>query len=345
MSSDKRQNLIEKLESHLGARVIVLVTGDRARLETKIASDILPLLSEHLSRMGKMEKLALFLYTPGGDLIVGWGIVNLLRQYCKKLIVLVPFRALSCGTLIALGADELVVGTHGMLSPIDPSVSSPYNPQAPGSNPVQPQILNVSVEDVAGFIDFATKVCGTSDESSKVEVLKLLVEKIHPMALGAVHRSREQSGNLAKRLLEKHMDNKELIDAIVKKLTTELPTHSYLIGRQEAIEDIKIPITEADELTDKAMWNLYKEYQDWLCLTQQFSPESDLGDKTVCSVSYDRAVIESIPDGSLWGQIFRSVIAISKIVISQPNIAGNIDQTNTRLISEGWINNPEQEQS
>jgi ClpP class serine protease len=38
-----------------------------------------------------------------------WPLVTLLRQYCKRLAVLVPFRAHSAGTLISLGADEIVM--------------------------------------------------------------------------------------------------------------------------------------------------------------------------------------------------------------------------------------------
>ena len=133
MAVKERKELIATLEENLSARVITLVTGDRQGMETRIAPDLLPLISEHLSRIGPTENLVLFIYTPGGDSIAGWGLVNLLRQYCNKFTVLVPFRALSCGTLIALGADEIVMGKHGFLSPIDPSVASPFNPPGPGA--------------------------------------------------------------------------------------------------------------------------------------------------------------------------------------------------------------------
>ena len=156
MALEERKALIRQLEELLEARVISYVTGDRQGMETRIAPDQLHLISEHLTGIGTTDKLALFLYTPGGDSIVGWGLVNLLRQYCDKLIVLVTFRALSCGTLIALGADEIVMGKHGLLSPVDPSVSSPYNPPAPGiQQPGAVNLLSVSVEDMVGFLDLA----------------------------------------------------------------------------------------------------------------------------------------------------------------------------------------------
>ena len=204
----ERKNLIVQLETQLKTRVLTVVTGDRQGMETKIAPDILPLVSEHLASMGVNQELALFLYTPGGDTIVGWGLVNLLRQYCKRFTVLVPFRALSCGTLIALGADSIVMGTHGLLSPIDPSVSSPFNPPAPGNQPPgQISLLPVSVEDMVGFLELARKEIGLNTEEAKVSVLNILANKVHPLALGAVYRAREQTSSLARRLLATHSDD------------------------------------------------------------------------------------------------------------------------------------------
>jgi ClpP class serine protease len=155
-----RKDLIKQLEAKLGAKILTLVTGDRQGMETRIAPDILSLVSEHLAFIKPAKDLALFLYTPGGDTIVGWGLVNLLRQYCKRFSVLVPFRALSCGTLIALGADSIVMGRHGLLSPVDPSVSSPFNPSVPGGQPGVLSLLPVSVEDMIGFLDLARKEIG-----------------------------------------------------------------------------------------------------------------------------------------------------------------------------------------
>lgn len=202
MTVKERKELIAQLEEKLSARVLTLVTGDRQGMETRIAPDILPLISEHLSRMGSTENLALLIYTPGGDSIAGWGLVNLLRQYCSKLKVLIPFRSLSCGTLIALGADEIVMGKRGFLSPIDPSVASLFNPSAPGSDQSgKVSLLPVSVEDMIGFLDLARKEIGLQTGESMVEVLKILADKVHPLALGAVYRAREQNSSLARRLL------------------------------------------------------------------------------------------------------------------------------------------------
>ena len=77
MGVKNRKAIITTIEQKLNARLITLVWGDRQHLETKMAPDILPLISDLLTGIGSAEKIALFLYTRGGDSIVGWSLVNL----------------------------------------------------------------------------------------------------------------------------------------------------------------------------------------------------------------------------------------------------------------------------
>ncbi|MBI2908435.1 MAG: hypothetical protein HYX92_12380 [Chloroflexi bacterium] len=337
LSVEERKKLIAEIEGELNARVIAVVTGDRRGMETRIAPDMLPLLPERLSAVGTCERVALFLYTPGGDSVAGWGLVNLFREYCKKFAVVVPFRALSCGTLIALGADELFLGRHGLLSPIDPSVISPFSPKAPG--PEQPgsvSLIPVSVEDMNGFLDLAKKEIGLKSEQNAGTILSILTSHVHPLALGAVYRAREQNSSLATRLLAAHCGDKQKVDRIVSKLTRELPTHSYLIGRKEAKDHIELELSDLSEELEGRIWRLYREYADWLQLTSPASTALDLagGDRKL--VTYERAVIESLHDGQLAQHIFVTKKELLKVRIPAGAQAPPIDQIGERLIYEGW---------
>lgn len=126
-----RATLITEMERARDSHVLSLVTGDRLHMESRIAGDVLPLVYEHLRGIGHVRQIDLFLYTQGGDSLAGWGMVNMIREHCDRFVVIAPFRCFSCGTLIALGADEVVVTPGTELSPVDPSVASPYNPQVP----------------------------------------------------------------------------------------------------------------------------------------------------------------------------------------------------------------------
>ena len=339
MALENRKEIIKKLEKAINARILTLVTGDRQGMETRIAPDVLPLVTEHISHIGSQNELALFVYTPGGDSIAGWGLVNLLRQYCKKLKVLIPFRSLSCGTLISLGADQIVMGKHGLLSPIDPSVASPFNPPAPAGpqQPGQLSLLPVSVEDMIGFLDLARREIGLKDEASLVQILKILSDKVHPLALGAVYRAREQNSTLAKRLLSIHTQQDEAkVNKIVKMLTQELPTHNYLIGRSEA-QEIGLDIIEPDNNIETLMWNLYKEYEDWLKITSPVSPELDLGAEDKKIVRYERAAVESLGNSVLLQHIFVTDKVIFKTMAPHPSSDKPVEQILERLLYQGWV--------
>lgn len=338
MGTAERKALIGSLERRLHARVLVLITGDRQGMETKIAPDILPLISEHVSRIGATGRLALFLYTPGGDMIAGWGLVNLLREYCKKLAVVVPFRALSCGTLIALGADQIIMGRHGLLSPVDPSVASPFNPTLPAGQGGPLQFIPVSVEDLIGFLDLVRKEASIQSEAAMAEIVKILAEKVHPLALGAVYRAREQSSDLALRLLTRHMKDQDRAAGIVKRLTQQLPTHSYLIGRAEAKDDIKLQVeAKLPAETERVIWALYKEYEALLRLTVPASAEQDLASDDQKTVHHQRAIIESLVGDTLHQHVFVSQYHLSRVVITPPGGQTPVTQIAQRVLLEGWL--------
>ena len=69
--------------------------------------DIIPIISKQLRNVGKVPNIDLFLYSTGGDAMVPWSLVSMIREYCDKFSVLLPYKANSDAKRIALGADEL----------------------------------------------------------------------------------------------------------------------------------------------------------------------------------------------------------------------------------------------
>jgi hypothetical protein len=242
---------------------------------------------------------------------------------------------LSTGTLIALGADELYIGRHGFLSPIDPSVASPFNPMPEGAIPQGPrQLLPVSVEDLAGFLDLARNELKISDQNCLVKVLEILSNRVHPLALGAVYRAREQSGSLAHRLLESHIDDRTKIDQIVEKLTRQLPTHSYLIGRDEARDYIGLSLKKTTPELETAMWQLYQQYAEWFRMTEPYSPILDIGSEQSKRVTYERAAIEMLHGENLYHYVFLADKELIRMQVSQHGI--QTDQVGERIVYQGW---------
>ena len=64
--------------------------------------------------------LTLILHTPGGIPVAAESIVKYLREKFNSIEVIIPTYAMSAGTMIALGADNIIMGKHSFLGPIDP---------------------------------------------------------------------------------------------------------------------------------------------------------------------------------------------------------------------------------
>jgi ClpP class serine protease len=77
---------------------------------------------EHLRSIGPQKRLALYLYSHGGAMEAPWKIVTMLREFCDELYVIVPYRAQSAATMIAIGADKIHMSKKGELGPIDPAL-------------------------------------------------------------------------------------------------------------------------------------------------------------------------------------------------------------------------------
>src|SRR5437899_2255005 len=181
---EERVHLIRGLEAARGeTTVITYVTSTRPNLEAPMAMDAIPVVHEHLRSITTPRdetRIDLFLHSNGGDGVVPWKLVTLLREYCTELSVLVPHHAFSAATLAALGADRVVMHRMGMLGPTDPTVANPFNPphpQRPG------QLLGISVEDVAAYINLAKEDVGLSEEDAVVQAFAILARKVHPLAL------------------------------------------------------------------------------------------------------------------------------------------------------------------
>ena len=336
MSREERLNLIREIEAARGSRLLVAIWGDRQNHPTIIASDSHAVFFDHLEKIGEVPKIDVLLYTAGGQTLAAWGLANLVREYCDVLGVLVPHRALSAGTLFTLAANEIVMTRLGQLSPIDPSVNSPLGPTIETPKQVgQPQIVPISVEDVVGFLDLAREEAALKEERSLLSVFGQLSTQVHPLALGAVYRSREQIVNLADRLLAFHMEGEEQKDErerIVARLTRELGSHDYLIGRTEAKNVLKLNVIEPPQEIETKVKALFSKYSELLELNVPYNAEGFLGGDQLKVGTFSRAVIETTDVT----HVFETTKEVQKIQVQQPGFPMPTEGIQEKVSFEGW---------
>jgi hypothetical protein len=73
-------------------------------------------------KLSQDEQIVLLIDSTGGSAKSGYQLAMFLRQYCRRYVALVPNVAKSAATLLAVGADEIILGNSGELGPVDAQV-------------------------------------------------------------------------------------------------------------------------------------------------------------------------------------------------------------------------------
>ena len=192
MSRDTRKGLIEEIERLRGSRVVTYITGDRAPAAAQMGNDAVRYIYDHLRALGKVDQLDLFVYSRGGDINSPWRIASAMRMAAPVWNLLAPLAANSAATLLALGADEIVLGPQAELGPIDPQMAEQQG--GPTQN-------NVGVEDVMAYVKFITERAGLSDQAALAASVSKLTERLDPVSLGEIYRTHSHIREVAAQML------------------------------------------------------------------------------------------------------------------------------------------------
>lgn len=297
-------------------------------METQIGPDVDDIFVEHMDALWPATKISLVLYTTGGNTATAWRLINLLRTFCDELEIIVLVKALSSGTLMCLGANQIVMSKQSTLGPIDPSLNSPMNPQVPGTNP--PQRAPVSVEAVQGYLDVA-KQLGVNDSNSLATILTHLSSQIHPLVLGQIFRTRTQIRDLAKKLLvHQELEDKKK-EEIIDFLCSESGSHDHTINRREAAE-LGLKIEKPSDEFYEILRNLYTNVSATLKLRDRFSPDTEVANNPSVHYRLRRGLIETPECGS---HQFITEGVLTKVQVPQQNTPPAIGFQDNRLF-EGW---------
>lgn len=272
-SREERLKLIKLIERKRKSKLISYITSDRFGLSTQIAEDSISIINDHLRnlKIKPNDNIDLFLYSRGGDTDVPWSLVSMMREYVPEgnFNVIIPYKAHSAATVIALGADNIIMTKKAELGPIDATTLGPHNPYDNIIKKKRP----ISVEDVNGYFNLIEKI----NIENKSQAFKSLTDSVEPLALGTVHRILEQTKLVATRMIETRKDKipKGNIEEIVKMLSSEIYSHRHAISRTEAKDYLKLNyIQKTEELDiDNEVWELYKLYSDFFEFDTPFLPD------------------------------------------------------------------------
>jgi hypothetical protein len=272
---NKRVELIKTLEQKLDAKIVVYFTADSPIVGAMIAEDAVLPMFDHLRELGKVKRIALYLYSLGGQLETPWKIITMLREFCEELYVLVPYKAYSAATMIAMGTDKIYMTSKAELGPIDPALQVPPQlPMVPGGG-AAPRLPDLGVEDIAAYLTFVRDRAKLTDQAAVSAAVGALTQDLTPPLLGRLERIYSHIRLVARNLLSQHkppMDDRT-ISNISQALIEKMYVHGHGIGRKEA-KEIGLDVVFVDNTTEAAMWSLYEEYESVFRLRDSKDAES-----------------------------------------------------------------------
>jgi len=195
----------------------------------------------------------------------------MIREFYDEFCVLIPYKAHSAGTMIAMGADKIVMGKKAELGPIEPTLVRAVT----GEGSMPPAEINV--EDVSSYISFMRDRANISDQSALAQVASQLANYLTPLTLGSVNRQYSHIRLVARKLLTSRKEKTEegRINTIIEALTEKMYSHGHSIGAREA-EKIGLPVERLDDNLEELVWDLFQEYENMLKLNEPIDPEDML---------------------------------------------------------------------
>lgn len=197
-----------------------------------------------LNSTPRRTNVLLILVTPGGDPDAAYRISKLLQTYYSKFTILVSGYCKSAGTLVVLGAHELVMSNVGELGPLDVQISKRDELGELSSGLVSAEALIVLQKK--GFEMFETYFIAIKDRSEgqitfktaseiavklTVGLLEPVYSQIDPIQVGETARYMKIGQDYGKRLAA---GGKNLKPRTLFSLTETYPSHGFVIDRDEA---------------------------------------------------------------------------------------------------------------
>jgi len=253
-----RRKYLTALADRTGRAVIVYAT---AYLEPRPTVDSPQALSVHLGDVqGFMEAVSnvgerevdLFLHSPGGSAEAAESIVDYLRTRFDHIRVIVPVAAMSAATMIALSADEIVMGAHSQLGPIDPQFTI-STPEGPRSAPAQA---------ILDQFELAKQECV---DPRNIAAWLPILRSYSPGLIAQCTHQRELGESFVARWLERYMFKDEP-DAVAKAKDAaawfadfkQFQSHGRRVSRDDARQlGLRVLDLEADGELQDAMLSVY----------------------------------------------------------------------------------------
>ncbi len=256
---EERQQNIREIQDITG-RALLVFESAISSLGVMVKSYATPL-CDLLQAVPYDSDIDLIIESPGGDINTADKMARMIWKVAKSLRVIIPVYAKSAATILALAADEIVMGLSSELGPIDPHVRHGYGGKA---------AFESAQNLVEGFNEIANEAIKAGGLS---EAYLPLLEGLNPSYLRMCRNSVQAATKLTTEWLEKHMfkslpssDRKKKAASIAKKLVD----NHYWLDHQSVIDSddavgmgLKVIELAKDDPLWSAVWGLHCSYSSF----------------------------------------------------------------------------------
>lgn len=242
-----RQNLIREIEESTGNNLLCMVSecGEIQRGVTTAG------IVDLLHNVPPGAPIDLLLNSPGGDIDTAEKIITLIRKRAEAapVRVIVPDFAKSAATLIALGANSVVMSHTSELGPIDPQV------ELTGISGV------ATTHSAQNYVDSYEKHAKKLREEPDDPVARRMLDMLDPVVLEKLKRTIRRSTAIASALLQTAMiKDVEEANKAARQLadTNQWHSHGQMIGYEQCTK-IGLQVTYLNPKSDvwESIWRLY----------------------------------------------------------------------------------------
>jgi hypothetical protein len=273
---ERTQPVIDRLSAALGEPVFTYWNSTKGAICQNDVAGLYALLRS----TGMLERLSLFIKSDGGSGQAALRMVNLLRRYVKHLTVLAPLECQSAATMLALGADRIIMGPLAHLSAVDTSLTHDLSPIDRDNDRV-----SVSNDELLRVIRLWTEQAKDSTKNP----YEALFPYVHPLVIGAVDRSSALSTRICEEILSYHMKDQERAREISNILNSGYPSHNYPITLREA-HRIGLKVEPMEDCVNGLLFELNEIYSE-----MGQSATTDFDEKN----SHDNSILNVLESGGL----------------------------------------------
>ena len=192
----------------------------------------------------KRTCVTLILVTNGGDPHAAYKLSRYLQDHYEKFTVIISGVCKSAGTLVAVGAHELVFAPYGELGPMDVqsykidnlserqsglTITQSLEHLTRSAITMHGHVFSAIISATGAIVSFKTAAQASSELITGL--YEPMFSQIDPMEVGDKARSMRIASDYGKRLDAR---SRNLKAAALSNLTQTYPSHSFVIDMQEA---------------------------------------------------------------------------------------------------------------